>query len=142
MKGYGCVYKGVEVKRVNGNAKRFFVCVGDEKFWNIKPNETNSSLKTLNNNVIKIVLKHWTKGNKESLLLNLFLSLMWLKGISILFIDCATWQILMLSRIMSLLSYIYIYIYIYWYWLIDWWLMMWHFLVKEIQKLIYMSETH
>ena len=44
--------------------KEFFVCVGDEKSWNIEPNETNSSLKTLNNNVTKIVLKHWTKGNK------------------------------------------------------------------------------
>ena len=58
MKGYGCVYKGVEVKRVNGNAKRFFVCVRDQKFCNIKPNETNSNLKTLNNNIIKIILKY------------------------------------------------------------------------------------
>ena len=57
---------------VNGNAKSFFVCVWDEKSWNIEPNETNSSLKTLNNNVTKIVLKHWTKGNEESPLLNLF----------------------------------------------------------------------
>ena len=52
---------------MNGNAKSSFVCVRDEKSWNIEPNKTNSSLKTLNNNVIKIVLKHWTKGNKESI---------------------------------------------------------------------------
>ena len=29
--------------------KEFLVCERDEKSWNIEPNETNSSLKTLNN---------------------------------------------------------------------------------------------
>ena len=48
MKSYGRVYEGVEVKKVNKNAKIFFMCVRDEKFWNIEPNKTNSSLKTLN----------------------------------------------------------------------------------------------
>ena len=43
-----CVYKGAEVKSVNGNAKSFFVYEREEKSWNIKPNETNSSFKTLN----------------------------------------------------------------------------------------------
>ena len=43
----------------------------------------------------------------------MFLSLIWFKSISILFIECATWQKLMLSHIKSLLIYIYIYIYIY-----------------------------
>ena len=32
---------------VNGNAKSF-LCVREEKSWNIEPNETNSSLKSLN----------------------------------------------------------------------------------------------
>ena len=44
--------------------QRVFVYVRDEKSWNIEPNETNSNLTTLNNNVTKIVLKHWTKWNK------------------------------------------------------------------------------
>ena len=41
------VYKGVELKMVNENAKSF-VCVREMKVLNIEPNETNSSLKTLN----------------------------------------------------------------------------------------------
>ena len=86
------------------------MCVRNEKSWNIEPNKTNSSFKILNNNVTKIVLKYWTKRYKESLLLNLFLSLMWLKGISILFIECFTWQNLILSCMRSLFIYIYIYI--------------------------------
>ena len=44
---WACVCKGVEVKRVNGNGKSF-VCEGDEKSWDIEPNETNSGLETLN----------------------------------------------------------------------------------------------
>ena len=43
-----CVYKGEEVKMVNGNAESF-VCQREEKSWNIKPNETNNSLETLLN---------------------------------------------------------------------------------------------
>ena len=42
-----CIYKGEEIKMVNGNAKSFFVCERDEKSWNIESNETNNSLKTL-----------------------------------------------------------------------------------------------
>ena len=59
------VYKGVEVKRVNGNTS-IFLCVREkeEKSWNIETNETNSSLKTLNKKYNKkVVLKHLTKGN-------------------------------------------------------------------------------
>ena len=33
----------------------FCVREREEKSWNIEPNETNSSLKTLNNNVTKVV---------------------------------------------------------------------------------------
>ena len=43
-----CVYKGVKVKMMNRNAKSFFVCVRDERSWNIKSNKINSNLKTLN----------------------------------------------------------------------------------------------
>ena len=49
---WACVYKRVEVKMMNENAKSF-LCVKDEKSWNIEPNKKNSSLKTLNNNVTK-----------------------------------------------------------------------------------------
>ena len=65
-----CLYKGVEVKMVNGNAKSF-LCV-----WEMKSLETLNQMKQIVvlkhwiNNVTKIVLKHWTKWNKESLLLN------------------------------------------------------------------------
>ena len=52
MKGYGRVYKWVEVKKVNGNAKSF-LCVWEMKSLEIlnqmkQIDETNSSLKTLN----------------------------------------------------------------------------------------------
>ena len=75
-----------------------------------------------------IVFFNWvltpTKGNKEFLLLNLFLSLMWFKNISILFI---------LSHMRSLLIlYIYIYIYI----LIDDWFIIKHVFVNEVTSLI------
>ena len=93
------------------------MCVWERgKSWNIKPNETNSSLEILIKRKQKVVLKHWTKRNKKSLFLNLFLSLMWLKSISIIFIKCATWQDLILSCMRSLLLYMCVYIYIY----IDW----------------------
>ena len=36
------------MKGVNGNAKSFFVGERVENSWNIEPNETNNSLKTLN----------------------------------------------------------------------------------------------
>ena len=42
------VYKWVEVKKGKRKCKELFVCVRDKKFWNIEPNETNSSLKKLN----------------------------------------------------------------------------------------------
>ena len=43
-----CVYKGVEVKRVNGNAKSF-LCVWEMKSLEIlNQMKKNSSLKTLN----------------------------------------------------------------------------------------------
>ena len=108
MKGYGRVYKWVEVKKVNGNAKSF-LCV-----WEIKSLEILNQMKQIVvwkywiNNITKIILKHWSKGNKKVLLLKLFLSLMWFKSILILFIVCTTWQNLMLSHMMSLLLYIYI----------------------------------
>ena len=53
---WACVYKAVEVKWVNGNAKSF-LCMREEKFWNIEPNETNNSLKKLNKKVIKSSLE-------------------------------------------------------------------------------------
>ena len=62
------VYKWVEVKRVKGNAKSY-LCV-----WEIKSFEILNQMKQIVvlkdsiNNVTKIILKHWTKGNKESLL--------------------------------------------------------------------------
>ena len=77
-----CIHKEAEVEIVNGIAKSF-VCERDEKYWNI--NKTSNSLETLNQRRQRVVLKHWTKGNKESLLLNLFLFLMWFKSISIIF---------------------------------------------------------
>ena len=87
------------------------MCVRNEKSWNIEPNKTNSSFKTLYNNVTKIVLKHWTKRNKESLLLNLFLSLMWLKGYF-----NSLYRVFHMAEPHALLhevfAYIYIYIYI------------------------------
>ena len=62
----------------------------------------------------QIVFFNWVltpiKGNKELLLLNLFLSLMWFKNISILLIQCAIWQNFILSRMRSLFIYMYIYI--------------------------------
>ena len=42
-----CVYKGVEMKRVNGNAKSF-LCV-----WEIKSFETLNQIKQI------VILKHW-----------------------------------------------------------------------------------
>ena len=45
-----CIYKGVEVKRVNGNTKSF-LWVGERK-----------SLKTLKQMKQIIVLKHWIKN--------------------------------------------------------------------------------
>ena len=48
------------MKSVNGNAKSFFVYEREEKSWNIKPNETNSSFKTLNK-------KNVTKSSLETL---------------------------------------------------------------------------
>ena len=64
------------------------------------------SLETLNQMKQIVDLEHWiknvTKNGLEkpkeikSLLLNLFLSLMWFKSISILFLQYATWQNLML----------------------------------------------
>ena len=107
MKAYGRVYKWVEVKKVNGNAKSF-LCV-----WEAKSLEILNQMKQIVvwkhwiNNITKIILKHWSKGNKKFLLLKLFLSLMWFKGILILFIICTTWQNLMLSHMRSLLLYIY-----------------------------------
>ena len=96
--------------------QRVFLCVCEMKSLEIL-NQMKQIvvLKHWINNITKIVLKHWIKWNKGSLLLNLFLSLMWLKGISILFIEYATWQNFMLSCMRSLLIYIYIYIYIYWF---------------------------
>ena len=101
-----CIYKGVKVKRVNGNANSF-LCVWEKKSLEIL-NQMKQIvvLKYWINNVTKIIFKHWTKGNKESLFLNLFLSLMWLKGILIIFIECAIWQNLMISCMRSLLLYI------------------------------------
>ena len=60
------VYKGVEVKIVNENVKSYVFLRERGK-----------------------ILKHWIKGNKESLFLNLFLSLMWFKSISIIFLKSA-----------------------------------------------------
>ena len=73
-------------------------------------------------NVTKSSLEILNQRNKESLFLNLFLSLMWFKIISIFFIECAIWQNLLLSYIRSLVIYIYIYIYvcIYIYKIDDW----------------------
>ena len=102
---WACVYKGVEVKMVNKSAKSF-LCVREKK--NLETLNQIKEIVVLKHwikNVTKIVLKHWTEGNKESLFLNLFLSLMWLKNISILFIECTTWQNLILSRMRSLFLY-------------------------------------
>ena len=33
---------------VKGNEKSFFVCMSEEKSWNIEPIETNNRFKTLN----------------------------------------------------------------------------------------------
>ena len=44
---WACIYKGLEMKRVNENVNNF-LCMREEKSWNIEPNKTNSSLKTLN----------------------------------------------------------------------------------------------
>ena len=53
---WACVYKGVEVKNVNGNAKSYF-CMRERK-----------SLEILNQIIIKqiIVLKHWIKHVTKS----------------------------------------------------------------------------
>ena len=102
---WACVYNGVEVKWVNKNAKSF-LCVREKK--NLETSNQIKEIVVLKywiKNVTKIVLKHWTKWNKEFLFLNLFLSLMWLKNISILFIKCITWQNLILSCMRSLLLY-------------------------------------
>ena len=51
---------------VNGNAKKIVLREREmKKSWNIEPNETNNSLKTLSQRKQKVVLKHWTKGNKK-----------------------------------------------------------------------------
>ena len=101
------------------SAKSFFVCMRNEISWNIELNKTNSSLKTLNNNVTKIVLKHWTKGNKESLLLNLFL-----RGLKVF--QFSSWSVPHGRNSWSLKwGLCFLYIYIYWYWYIYiyiyWW---------------------
>ena len=49
-----------DVKMVNENTKRFVLCVRDEKSWNIKPMDTKNIYF-----LIRKVLKHWTKLNKE-----------------------------------------------------------------------------
>ena len=43
--------------------KEFFVCVGDEKSWNIEPNETNSSFETLLNKMLKVQIVYKTPMN-------------------------------------------------------------------------------
>ena len=45
---WACVYKWVEVKMVNGNAKSF-LCEREKNSWNIESNETNSGLEILLN---------------------------------------------------------------------------------------------
>ena len=52
------VCKGVEVRRMNGNIKSFFFFLERGKVLK-QPNETNSTLKTLNKIFLKkFVLKH------------------------------------------------------------------------------------
>ena len=43
---WACVYKKVEVKMVNENAKSF-LCVREETSWNFELNEINNSFETL-----------------------------------------------------------------------------------------------
>ena len=51
---------------VNGNAKKIVLREREmKKSWNIEPNKTNNSLETLSQRKQKVVLKHWTKGNKK-----------------------------------------------------------------------------
>ena len=45
---WACVYKGVEDRRVMEMQTVFCVWKKGEKSWNIRPNETNISLKILN----------------------------------------------------------------------------------------------
>ena len=90
------------------------LCMWEEKSWSIEPKEINSSLETLNQKKPIVVLKHWTKGEKESLFLSLFLSLMWLKSNSIFFSKSALYGRTSWSPTWGLCFYIYIYI--------DWWL--------------------
>ena len=60
-----CIYKEVEMKMINGNAKSF-LCV-----WEIKCLKILNQIKQIVvlkhwiNNVTKIDLKQWTKGNKN-----------------------------------------------------------------------------
>ena len=54
---WACVYKGVEVKGVNGNARKKKLCVREKK-----------SLETLNKIKQIIVLKHWIKNITKSIL--------------------------------------------------------------------------
>ena len=54
------------MQRVNENTKSC-VCVGEKRSWNIETKETNSNLKTLNQQKQRVVLKYWMKGNKEAL---------------------------------------------------------------------------
>ena len=83
------VYKGVEVIIVNENVKSYVFLRERGK-----------------------ILKHWIKGNKESLFLNLFLSLMWFKSILIIFLRMHYMAEPYAVCMRSLILYIYIYIYI------------------------------
>ena len=47
---------------VNGNRKSF-LCEREEKSWNIEPNETNSSFKTLLNKMLKVQIVYKTPMN-------------------------------------------------------------------------------
>ena len=63
---WACIYKRVSE---NGERKCKKNCVEREremkKSWNIEPNKTNNSLETLSQRKQKVVIKHWTKGNKK-----------------------------------------------------------------------------
>ena len=50
---------------MNRNAKSFFVCVRDERSWNIKSNKINSNLKTLNTKCKIKKKKSWNIKPKE-----------------------------------------------------------------------------